>query len=816
MYSIYANDLLIYSDVTPAEEVKVLSPKLSLQDSAAGSLTMSLPPCNVGYSENIVKRLVTDIIVKCDNEEIWRGRIIQEEYDFWKNRKLTCEGELAFLIDTIQPPHKYDSSSTTIFSFLKSLLTIHNANVTDDRKFEIGEVTVNDGDQLEDDDSIYRYTNYETTLQCINEKLLDRLGGHLRVRHITRNGKDVRLLDYIDDDTIGVNPQIIRFGQNLTDFIKSYDVTEFSTVVIPRGDRLDDDEVTSDDGPVDGLETYLTVKRLGAKYETINGVRQLWHANKSLYVENPTAISAYGRIETVIDFQNVTVADNLYTKAVKYLKDEQFDNMILEIKAIDLHYLTNSETRIKMLDKLRCISEPHGMDHMFPITKMDISLDKPDDSVYTLGTDVQLSLTQANAKINSGMAAKIEEIPSKSNILKDAQENAFKILTGQNGGYVRFIKNDNDVITDIVISDGVDDEHSVRKWVFNTGGLGHVIKDTQPYTGSQRYKNEWLTTNVAMTMNGAIVADRITSGALFADRIKGGSLVIGDVQYGNEWRTGSITVTNRDASSGNTSTKVKIDRTGIAIYGGSIDINAKDSKGNIVTRFKATSAGVVTILGGSINIHNSDGSQTFKVTESGEVTIKGGSYYQKNGSDIVSIENGRITTQGTWIRLMKNMSVETQGELALGAEHSAYQRNNDPWWGKNYQHTLESSACLIEAARQIEEGHSDIRVKEKIKDLDKRYSKELIRRTHTVSFYYKVDNEKEDDSMKYGKRYGVIAQEVRALLNELGNADDAYLEHHNGNAYANVEYKDYIAHLINCIQDLYQEVELLKEEKQNG
>lgn len=408
MYSIYADNLLIYSDVTPAEEVKVIDPKLTLADSAAGSLTMTLPTCNVGYSDSVIQRLTTDIIVKCDDEEIWRGRVIQEEYDFWKNRKLVCEGELAFLVDTIQPPHKYDGN-TTISSFIGSLLTIHNQNAPANRQFLKGMVTVNDGDQLEDDDKIYRFTNYETTLQCLNEKLVDKLGGHLRVRHVGNN----RYLDYIRDEDIPTNSQVIRFGENLMDFVKSFDVTEYATVVVPRGERLNDEDVLPVDGAVDGLETYLTVKRLGAKYEVTEEVSQLWHANASLYVENPNAVAAYGRIIAVVDFQNVTVADNLYKKAVKYLRDEQFNKMVLEIKAVDLHYLMNSTARIKMLDKLQCVSTPHGMNHMFPISKMEISLDRPEDSIYTLGTDIPMSLTQASTKTNDSVLAKIEEIPRK-------------------------------------------------------------------------------------------------------------------------------------------------------------------------------------------------------------------------------------------------------------------------------------------------------------------------------------------------------------------------------------------------------------------
>ena len=83
MYSIYADGVCIYSDVFALESMKVLSPKLVLEDNGAGSLSMKLPPMNVGY-ESII-RMITDISVQKDGEEIWAGRVLSESKDFWNN-----------------------------------------------------------------------------------------------------------------------------------------------------------------------------------------------------------------------------------------------------------------------------------------------------------------------------------------------------------------------------------------------------------------------------------------------------------------------------------------------------------------------------------------------------------------------------------------------------------------------------------------------------------------------------------------------------------------------------------------------------------
>lgn len=82
MYVIYADDICIYNDAFSLEDMKLISPKLVLEDNAAGTLTMTVPASNRGYS--LIKRMATDIFVLKDGEEIWRGRVLSEAEDFYR------------------------------------------------------------------------------------------------------------------------------------------------------------------------------------------------------------------------------------------------------------------------------------------------------------------------------------------------------------------------------------------------------------------------------------------------------------------------------------------------------------------------------------------------------------------------------------------------------------------------------------------------------------------------------------------------------------------------------------------------------------
>lgn len=491
MYSIWADDLCIHDDAYLDKGYKVLNPKLKFEDNSAGSLTMTIPTGNVGYEK--AKRLSSIITVKENDQFLWEGRIIEEQTDFWNNRKVTCEGELGYLNDTTQPPAEYHDY--TVRQFLQALIDEHNRKVEAEKRFVLGAITVHDSN-----DSIYRYTNSESTWRCIEEKLIDRLKGHVRTRHV--NG--VRTLDYLEDYP-NTNTQEVRFGVNLLDFSKNFDMTKLATVIMPRGARLEE-------SPIEALEAYTTV-------ESVNG--------GSIYVTSESAIRTYGWIEQVVDWDDVTVPANLLSKAKKYLEDVQFEDLVLELSAFDLHYLDIDTESIHVLDLVRCVSEPHGMDRFFPVSKVELSLDNPAESSYTFGDNIKVNLTSNNKKVQDSLIKRIDELPSKSNILKAAKENAEAIINMATNGFITITKSDKGA-EELYISDTRDYKLANRYWRWNLNGLGYFKKGEG--------------VKVAITMDGAIVADFITVGTMSADRIRTG--IIRSQNGNTEWNlnTGIFTM----------------------------------------------------------------------------------------------------------------------------------------------------------------------------------------------------------------------------------------------------------------------------------
>lgn len=621
MYSVKGDGILIYSDVSTTESRKASSPKLTLKDNAAGSLEITIPPGNAGY--DTLLRMKSELIVYRDNKAEWYGRIIIEKTDFWNNRVLTCEGELAYLNDTHQPQYKYPAG-TTVRTFLENVLSEHNKRYDDERyKFYIGESLIYNADEPLPE----IVTDCEKTLDCINTNIIDRFECHIRIEHI--NGK--KYVGFVKDEALfNENTQTIRFGDNLLDFTKNWDLTELETVIIPRGAKLE----TGSDEDSDAFDTYVSLGDIPNKsipkkaeigeylrykegdnippefkvgdlvrevdengeftgqlvyvypdipgeweYEEIDGyivlerdgndptIRVDVNASRDdkrvvefldgdevvakivtdgsyadVYLKNQNGEfyslkDEYGWIENVVEFSDAENSVELLKKTRDYIQEHRFDQMELEVSAVDMQYLMGGAEPIKMLDRMRCISYPHGMNTLFTVTELSIELDRPDSAKYTLQKTLHYSPKQSSSLSGSMSVVAAELTSPNSTILTQAKSDADKTLREKTNGYVS-------LVTDteggrhseaLIISSGRDYKRSSHFWIWNSNGLGHYTEygddKYRPTVDKDDQTSKWLeryTLNLGITMDGAIVANRITVGHMSADRVRTGVLMSQD------------------------------------------------------------------------------------------------------------------------------------------------------------------------------------------------------------------------------------------------------------------------------------------------
>lgn len=355
------------------EELALSNPVVNLEENKAGSFSFIIPPNHPKY--DAVLRRKSEIEVHEDGELIFCGPCIEANTDFYKQKKISCEGELTYFNDSIQRPARYQNM--TARGLLETFVANHNSQVEEKKQFQVGIVTVEDSNN-----SIYCYTNMESTMTCLKEDLLDDLGGFFRIRH--ENG--VKYIDYLAERP-NTNSQIIKLGKNLLDLVSNIDSTEIATAIIPLGAKL---EQTA----IEGLETRLTI-------ESVNDGKD--------YVYSRQAVDEYGWIYKTVVFDDVTTALALMQKGEQYLAETQFENMVIEAKAVDLHLTDSTKERFKISDQIKVLSAPHGLDKFFPLTKMTLNLNNPESNTVTLGKSEVVPLSARYSKMNKEMDSVIDK-----------------------------------------------------------------------------------------------------------------------------------------------------------------------------------------------------------------------------------------------------------------------------------------------------------------------------------------------------------------------------------------------------------------------
>ena len=347
MYRVYCDGLLIYH--SKLESLKIVNPSLEMEVNKSGSFTFAVYPDHPYYG--LIRKLKSIITVYQDDYLLFRGRVLDEEIGWHNERKVSCEGELAFLLDSIQRPYDFTGS---IVEFMTMLIDAHNSQVDVDKRFALGNVTVTDPN-----DYIVRSDiDYTSTWDVVQKKLLDLLGGYLQVRHVG----DVHYIDYLQDFTL-LAPQKIQFGKNLLDLKRIRKGADIATAVIPLGAKLKDAE---------GKDTD---KRL--TIADVNGGLD--------YVVDEDAKAQYGLIVKTVIFDDVTEAANLLTKGKAHLAGLVKLPETIDLTAADMATLGQDITSFHIGTKVRVESKPHGIDQLFTVSKLSIKLLDPAANKLTLG-----------------------------------------------------------------------------------------------------------------------------------------------------------------------------------------------------------------------------------------------------------------------------------------------------------------------------------------------------------------------------------------------------------------------------------------------
>ena len=435
------------------EKLVIYNSKLEQALNDAGTFEFTITKNNPLYDE-IYPRVSSVRITKNDTE-IFFGQVRTSEEVLEGEKDVSCVGELSFLYDSIQPQKRYQDYTPQ--QFFNELVTNHNNQVEDDKKFRPGKVTVTDPN-----DSLYRFTNFEDTLTDIRDKLCDSLNGYLRIRKSEGN----RYIDLLRLEDYGkYSDQPIKFGYNLLDFVKKDSGEAIYTALIPLGARLDESQI-------DGLDSYLTI-------ESVNGGKN--------YLKNDAAIKQFGLIWAVQKWDDVTVPENLILKGKEWLRSNQYKTLTLELTAIDMSMLKSDIDSFDLGDTIHVIAKDFGLDAVYPVQKKTTYLQEPEKNTIVLSNT---SLSKSYSKKVEGSLQNIEgsiqnltnsvnsvrqEMPTEKKLLELTTARAESLINIGTHGNVYLVNDGRGYPKELLIMDSQDIGTAKKVWKFADDELKHSI-----------------------------------------------------------------------------------------------------------------------------------------------------------------------------------------------------------------------------------------------------------------------------------------------------------------------------------------------------
>lgn len=396
MYEIYAYPygnpdakLLLYRPNDP--QALVLSPKLTREVSKGGSLVFTMTRDHAQY--DMLQKLSTVVQVRRDGKEIWRGRVLKHEADFYNRRVVYCEGALSYFNDSSITPFNYKG---TLRQFLQHLIDAHNDQVKSKMKcFQLGTVTAALGNlvvQFGDADQYGVGEDYGKVWDILDKLVLKVFGGYFYCGFDAATGYNV--LNYCDQavEAKRQTAQKIEYGRNLLNLSETTDATDLYTRIYPIGNKH----------TVDTSKWYYKLmwwrdpskdkheERWGIMEADAATVAQYLPASGYSYnleegwIQNDTAVQKFGIITRIVELDTDS-ANDTFAAGVQALQQNYTMKTSYVIRAVDLVDAGYDTDRLDFSMYSHIISKPHSVDAVMLCTKLVEPLEKPAQKEFTFG-----------------------------------------------------------------------------------------------------------------------------------------------------------------------------------------------------------------------------------------------------------------------------------------------------------------------------------------------------------------------------------------------------------------------------------------------
>ena len=400
-----------FSDTQRAYDVHISS-----DINASGTCEFTIGPSHPLYNKLELRSSSNNVTVLEDDTVLFDGYIYSFSTNYDNSRDVTCYGCLSYLGDIRLRPYATQQSdddppdmlycSSTIDGLFEFYIDQYNKYAEEGRKFHMG---TNEGSVIRELNSISASSDsYPTVADELSDKLLDTVGGYVFIHH---DGTD-RYIDYFANCT-DVNAQIVDFGVNIIDFVKTDTMSGFYTALRPVGGTPSESEKETENPK----RFPISLNLINDGPTDVTGI-----VKKGDVVYNEDAVTKYGYVEGYQSYSEITDVAALQHQAAIDIKIASSIHPTIEVKAIDLALYKQGNEPLVPGQLVRVRSIPHGIDEYLLLNNMDIDISDPSNTVYTFGEAIDSLTGEQNkkaAELNASINHSLDSVAELDQTIKD-------------------------------------------------------------------------------------------------------------------------------------------------------------------------------------------------------------------------------------------------------------------------------------------------------------------------------------------------------------------------------------------------------------
>lgn len=326
--------------------------------------TFAIPFTHPLYNKMVPFKSIVEVVNLYDGEIEFVGRVLTSTNEMTTDgfaQKVTCEDFLSYLHDSSQWFQKLPNRGAG--QYLLEMLNAANGQLEDYKRYSLRNVTVNSRT-----DKPYRYIGYESSWDCVRERIINNIGGYLRVYELNT----VLHLDWTKD--IGKTKKSpIQIGKNIKSASRTIDFDGLATQIMPVGADVQKEQPDEDQSP-DVTREQITI----------------WNVNNhSLFLEDKELIKEFGIIRKPVIWTEIDNPSVLLARGKQYLRNQKIALAKWTISAVERYLIDDRYDKFEIGNKHPIINAPLSGIETLQILEKKIDILNPQSVDLTIGSQSQ-------------------------------------------------------------------------------------------------------------------------------------------------------------------------------------------------------------------------------------------------------------------------------------------------------------------------------------------------------------------------------------------------------------------------------------------